>query len=172
MCQQDSYLGWIPRNFKAVIFEEHHTNDNSGEFPDFYEFTLYLNFVFRKWPFHRSSDGYYRSPAPDKAHGLVLKLIKAVVEALAKMHEADPTKIGLESYGKLEGYLKRNETWIFLLFFLFFILSNWLSIMIFDKWQWLNWWINLFQIIFHHNILRFTSRMEFVWPKNTGWIIR
>jgi len=36
----------------------------------------------------------------------------AVVEALAKMHEADPTKIGLESYGKLEGYLKRQiNTW-------------------------------------------------------------
>ena len=41
---------------------------------------------------------------------LILKPIKAVVEALAKMHEADPTKIGLESYGKLDGYLKRNET--------------------------------------------------------------
>ena len=38
-----------------------------------------------------------------------IELKKAVVEALAKMHEADPTKIGLESYGKLEGYLKRNE---------------------------------------------------------------
>ena len=58
----------------------------------------------------RSPDGYYRPRPPDKANGLVLKLIKAVVEALAKMHEADPTNIGLESYGKLEGYLKRNET--------------------------------------------------------------
>jgi len=43
------------------------------------------------------------------SRGVSLKPIKAVVEALAKMHEADPTKIGLESYGKLEGYLKRNE---------------------------------------------------------------
>ena len=36
----------------------------------------------------------------------------AVVEALAKVHECDPVKIGLEDYGKLDGYLARQiKTW-------------------------------------------------------------
>lgn len=36
----------------------------------------------------------------------------AVVEALAKVHECDPVKIGLEKYGKLDGYLSRQiRTW-------------------------------------------------------------
>ena len=42
----------IPRNFKIFILKpklslltKHHKNDNQGEFPDFYEFNLYLNFA-------------------------------------------------------------------------------------------------------------------------------
>ena len=41
-----------PRNFKIFILKsklsflrENHKNDNSDEFPDFYEFTLYMNFA-------------------------------------------------------------------------------------------------------------------------------
>ena len=36
----------------------------------------------------------------------------AVVEALAKVHNCDPLQIGLEKYGKLDGYLERQiKTW-------------------------------------------------------------
>ena len=44
-------LGKIPRNLKTPIFEpklsfsrENHKNYSSGEFPDFYEFTLFMIF--------------------------------------------------------------------------------------------------------------------------------
>ena len=40
------------------------------------------------------------------------ELYLAVVEALAKVLSCDPVKIGLESFGKLDGYLERQiRTW-------------------------------------------------------------
>ena len=46
------HLGWIPRNFKILILKpkfsflrKNHKNDIQGEFPDFYELTLYINFA-------------------------------------------------------------------------------------------------------------------------------
>ena len=45
--------GWIPRNFKIFTFKyklsflrKNHKNDKQDEFPDFYEFTLYLYMMF------------------------------------------------------------------------------------------------------------------------------
>ena len=45
-------LGWISRNFKAIIFlpnlsflRKNHKNYNKGEFLDFYEFTLFMIFA-------------------------------------------------------------------------------------------------------------------------------
>ena len=49
--KQIIWKGWISRNFKSFNFKpklsflrENHKNDNWGQFLDFYEFTLYMNF--------------------------------------------------------------------------------------------------------------------------------
>ena len=63
------FLGLVPRNFEFFIFEpklsfsrKNHKNPKSGEFLDFYEFTLYTSFAAKLSPFPEighSDNGYF-----------------------------------------------------------------------------------------------------------------